>query len=371
MAQGKKTHIVHILYSFGTGGMEKGIATVVNNSLSRFDHTILCLVKSGKSKALLSKKVKIIEMHKKEGNSLFFIFRLARKLRELNPDIVHTRNWGGFDGVIAAKLAGVRYIFHGEHGWSMDDPYGLNRKRVIIRRIMDRFIHGYTAVSRQIQEWLLRDIRVSRPVVQICNGVDCKRYSPGDGSIRRQNLVPGRDCFVFGIVARLDPIKNHHTLIRVFNRINKAWPQTCLLVAGNGPEMERLKTIACDNVKFLGNRPDVPDLLRCMDVFVLPSLNEGISNTILEAMESGLPVAASDRGGNPELVVPSVNGVLFDPENEEELENSIVRYIADKDLIRTHGDNGRSMALTRYSIDAMVTGYTSAWSTIRQRSGNP
>jgi len=363
-----KIHVAHILYSFDTGGMEKGIATVIKNSIPCFKHTIICLTKSGKSKKLLPKHIEIIEMNKKEGNSLFFVLRLAKTIKKLSPDIVHTRNWGGFDGIVAAKLAGIKHVFHGEHGWSMDDPYGLNKKRVFIRQVLDRFVNRYTCVSRQIENWLINEIKVKKPVMQIYNGVDCDLYSPGGGMAIRSDLGIKTDTIVFGIVARLDPIKNHKALIKVFNSIHKLWPDTCLLIAGKGTEAKYLQSIASNDVHFLGNRSDISELLRSFDVFVLPSFNEGISNTILEAMASGLPVVASDRGGNPELIKPDQNGMLFDPDSEEALKNCFVKYVQDSELRRQHGTVGREMAKKLYNIDTMVDDYKSAWKNLENLS---
>ena len=368
MKNKRKIHVVHVLYSFDTGGMEKGIATVINNSLLDFKHTIICLTKSGKSKELLPGHIEIIEMNKKEGNSLFFVFRLAKKIKTLNPDIVHTRNWGGFDGVLAAKLAGIKHVVHGEHGWSMEDPHGLNKKRVFFRRILDRLVSCYTCVSKQIESWLINDIKVKKPVIQVYSGVDCEFFPPGNGAFIKPDLGINENTIVFGIVARLDPIKNHKTLIKAFARINKIWPDTCLLIAGKGDQEKYLQSIAGNNVHLLGNRTDIPDLLKCIDVFVLPSFNEGVSNTILEAMAAGLPVVASDRGGNPELIIHGHNGMLFDPESHEALTTCLIKYLEDSELRKQHGTAGREMAANLYSIDTMVDDYKSAWINLMKRT---
>ncbi|NOX35790.1 MAG: glycosyltransferase, partial [Deltaproteobacteria bacterium] len=266
--------------------MEKGLATIINHASPEFKHTIVCMTKSGASKFLLRDDIKIIEMNKKEGNSLFFIFRLMKVFKQLNPDIVHTRNWGGLDGVIAARLAGISHIVHGEHGWSMDDPDGLNRKRVFIRRVINLFIKKYTCVSRQMKTWLEKDIKVGKEVIQIYNGVDCNLFCPGRDNALKSELGIDPGTIVMGIVARLDPIKNHAGLIKAFNKVHAEHPHTCLLIIGEGSERAKLEEISGSGIIFLGNRPDVYGLLKCMDIFILPSFNEGISNTILEAMAS-------------------------------------------------------------------------------------
>lgn len=358
-------HIVHILHSFGTGGMEKGLATVINNSSSDLRHTIICLTESGASKQLLQKNITIIEMNKKKGNSLFFIFRLMMVLRQLKPDIVHTRNWGGFDGVIAARLAGISHIIHGEHGWSMDDPDGLNPRRVFIRRILNLFIKKYTCVSMQMKAWLEKDIRVGKDVIQIYNGVDCNLFCPGNDEVLKSELGIAPETIVMGIVARLDPIKNHAGLIKAFNRVHKKNPHTCLLIIGEGPERPKLEKISSSRVLFLGNRSDVCNLLKCIDIFILSSFNEGISNTILEAMASGLPVIASDVGGNPELVKDGENGFLVPPHDYEQMADRIVKYIAEPHLVELHGKTGREQAVRNFSIASMVNDYESVYRTAR------
>ena len=121
--------VVHVVHAFGTGGMEKGVGTIVRHASPDIAHAVLCLTVGGASERLLTAGTPVVELHKPPGNSIRFLGRIARALRELRPDVVHTRNWGGFDGVIAARFAGVRGVVHGEHGWTMDDPHGTDRRR--------------------------------------------------------------------------------------------------------------------------------------------------------------------------------------------------------------------------------------------------
>ncbi len=360
----RSVHVVHILHSFGTGGMEKGIVTVINHAAPEFKHTIICLKKSGASQELLNKPVKIIEMNKKEGNSLFFIFQLMKTLKQLKADVVHTRNWGGMDGIIAARLAGISNIIHGEHGWSMDDPNGLNRKRFWVRRFMDLWITKYTCVSDQMKNWLENNIKVKKSVIQLYNGVECDTvYSCKNTSIKKQLGIPLR-AVVIGIVARLDPIKNHSGLIKAFHSLRSGYPNSYLLIIGDGPERNKLERQSGGGILFLGNRSDVKNLLGVLDIFVLPSFNEGISNTILEAMSAGLPVVASKRGGNPELVKNNCNGFLFEPDDIPTLEALLLKYISDAKLREKHGKNGRRKAEKLFSIGQMVLGNERVWKNI-------
>ncbi len=358
-----KIHIVYIIYSFFTGGMEKVIATEISRTCDAYVHTIICLTHSGRFEELLPKGTRIISMDKPPGNSLIFLFRLVRLLRFLSPDIVHTLNWAGMDGVIAARLAGIKNIVHGEHGWGMEDPFGQNPKRVWIRRGLSFFVREYICVSRQIQDWLNTTIRVKSPVNLIYNGVDTDQYCPG---IKKNKQV----FFHVGIVGRLDQIKDHATLIRAFQSIEDKVPEVRLSVIGDGPERRRLESMAnCDSrIIFWGDRPDVPELLNSLDVFVLSSLSEGLSNTILEAMASGLPCIVTNVGGNPTIVTDNENGRLFAPGDWKTLAQYLLDYYKHPDIREAHGSAGRKRVMKDFSVDAMISGYIEVWERIAGKS---
>lgn len=351
--------VAHVLYSFGTGGLEKGIATVVGNASPEFEHIVVCLTESGASARLLPPGTRVVELHKPPGNSPRFLWRLARALRSLRPDVVHTRNWSGMDAVVAARLAGIRNVVHGEHGWGVEDPEGLNPKRLRVRRFLDRWVREYTCVARAMVPWLKDTVGVRRPVTQIYNGVDTERYSPDPGvraRVRRELGIPD-GAFVAGVVGRLDPIKDHPTLFAAFAALRQRIPDARLLVVGDGPERGRLEGLAGEGVVMLGNRPDVPDLLRALDVFVLPSRNEGISNTILEAMAAGLPVIATRAGGNPELVATEQTGVLISPGDRGALCQALDHYAQRAELRRRHGEQARFLARQEFAVETMAAGY--------------
>jgi sugar transferase (PEP-CTERM/EpsH1 system associated) len=364
----KKIRIAHLIYSFEIGGLEKGIATVVKNASPQFEHVILCLTTSGKSESLLPTNTQVVELHKPPGNSPLFLLKLTRVLKSLGPDIVHTRNWSGMDGIIAARVVGIRAVVHGEHGWGMDDPEGLLLKRVLIRRFLAHWVSEYTCVSKQIANWLCNDVRVRKPVTQIYNGVDVEKYRPGNSGTRiRAELGITAHVPLIGVVGRLDPIKDHPTLFRAFEIVRTVLPEARLLVVGDGPERKRLENQAGDGVIFLGNRSDVPEILRAFDLFVLPSLNEGISNTILEAMATGIPVVVTRVGGNPEIVEDERTGVLVKPGDFQSMASAIVRYLQHPDLRAKHGEAGRQSVLKRFSIEAMVRSYEAVYQRLDRR----
>jgi len=357
-----KIRVLHILHSFGIGGLEKGIAMLINHSSPEFVHEILCLTQSGDSGRLIPADTKIYEMHKPPGNSIVFLWKLARTIRKIKPDLIHTRNWSGVDGIIAARLAGCNNIIHGEHGWGMDDPHGDLKSRKMVRRWLSAGVKEFTAVSHQIKCWLEKEVRVFRPVTQIYNGVKLHTdYNSLEPASLRQELGLSRSTLLIGTVGRLDPIKDHAGLIQAFQEVRIQVPASHLILVGDGPEWQTLQTLQTDGVHLLGMRTDVAAILRQLDLFVLPSLNEGISNTILEAMSAGLPVVATAVGGTPELVQHDKNGTLVAPRDYSGLARAMVRYLVDPQLCSTHGERNRCLVNEKFSIPSMVAGYESVW----------
>ena len=199
-------------------------------------------------------------------------------------------------------------------------------------------------------------------MTQIYNGVDVEKYRQGNGRDRiRVEIGLAADIPLVGVVGRLDPIKDHPTLFRAFEAVRTVLPEACLLVVGDGPERKCLENQAGDGVIFLGNRSDAPEILRALDLFVLPSLNEGISNTILEAMATGIPVVATRVGGNPEIAEEERTGILVKPGDSQSMAEAIVRYLQYPDLRTRHGEAGRQSVLKRFSIQAMVRSYEAVY----------
>jgi sugar transferase (PEP-CTERM/EpsH1 system associated) len=364
-----RVRVVHVPWSFGPGGMERGILRCIQRASEDIEHVIVCVSSAFRLKDDLPEGVRLLEAGQKPGERFGHILRMRTMLRDLKPCVVHTRNWGGMDGIIAARMAGIRTVVHGEHGWAIEDPDGSNRKRIVIRRFLSRFVQRMTCVSRDIEEYLTGRADVKCPVTQIYNGVDTEEFRPyaGERADARRELGIAADAPVTGLVARTDPIKDHPTLLRAFERVRARRPDAQLVLVGKGRDLEKIRAAAGEGVHVLGDRADVPRLLRTMDVFALTSLNEGISNTILEAMSTGMPVVATRVGGNPELVVDGETGALFDVGDDEALAAVLLDYIEDDAKRAAHGAAARVRVITTFSIDAMVRNYEKVWREVAAR----
>jgi sugar transferase (PEP-CTERM/EpsH1 system associated) len=356
--------IAHVIHRLDFGGLENGLVNLVNQlPAERYRHAIVCL--SGFNPAFRQRirrtDVVVTSIDKRPGKDLAAYWRTWRTLRRLRPTIVHTRNLGTVDMQWVAAAAGVRHRVHGEHGWEAFDPSGLNPHGLRIRRACRPVIQRYVPMSRDIARWLELTVGVEPGRIrQLYSGVDTTRFSPlpaAEGTNR-----PGEGAITIGTVGRLDPVKNQAALLAAFAALRSRFPGLRLTLIGDGPLRAALEAQAdalglAGAVTFTGARNDTPDLMRCLDVFVLPSLNEGISNTVLEAMATGLPVVAARVGGNPELVVDGVTGRLYEPADAAALELALLPYLTDPALGRAHGRAGRDRVVQNFSLDAMVRRY--------------
>lgn len=373
--------IAHVIYRLAVGGTENGLVNLLNRlPQDRFRHAIICLTEvTDFADRITAGNVQLFELNKSPGKDPAFYRRFWRLMRRLQPTIVHTRNLGTLDLAPIAALAGVPVRIHGEHGWDASDPQGTNAKYRLLRRACDRFIHGYVAVSSDIAEWLHTVIGIRpRKVHEIRNGVDTERFCPGGDAASLPFESSGSGATVVGTVARLDPIKGLNVLLEAFEAVversrgGRSRPR--LVIVGDGPEFGRLESDLkskdlSDLVWLSGARSDVPALLRSFDIFALSSLNEGTSNTILEAMSTGLPVVATNVGGNPRLLLHDVTGELVPAKSPADLADALSRYLDDGERRERHGRAGRERAQQEFSIAAMASAYQRMYATeIDQRN---
>ncbi|MEM1439257.1 MAG: TIGR03088 family PEP-CTERM/XrtA system glycosyltransferase [Pseudomonadota bacterium] len=357
--------VAHVIHRLGTGGMENGLVNLVNGlPRGHYRHAIVCVTESTSFRErIIDPEVTVHELGKRSGKDLGCYWRFFRLMRRLRPAVVHTRNLGTVDLAVIAFLAGVPHRLHGEHGWDNADPSGTSPRYRKLRRICDRYINHYVAVSKDIDRWLSGHIGVDPlRITQIYNGVDSERFTPQGPRVGLPQKPTTAPRFVIGAVGRLDPIKRFDALVTSFARRFENRHDAQLVIVGDGQERDTLTRLAqrlgvADSVWITGDRSDVADLMRAMDVFVLPSRNEGVSNTLLEAMASGLPVVATDVGGNRELVEPGVTGELVPCGDDEALGDAISAYLNDTSLRARHGAAARDSVLKRFSLDRMMRDY--------------
>lgn len=368
--------VMHLVYSFDVGGLENGIVNLINRmDATRFRHMVVALTHCEPKfcQRIVRDDVEFVSLEKTPGHGLKLYPRLYRLFAEHRPAILHTRNLAALEAVVPARAAGVPVRIHGEHGWDVSDPGGARRKYRLMRRLYRPFVSHYVALSGQIADYLRCGVRVpDKRLTVICNGVDTTRFHPAPDhrALLAGSPFNASDLVVVGTVGRLQAVKDQLTLVQAFagclQLLDGRGRNLRLSIAGEGPlraevEAEIFRAGIGDRVWLAGNRSDIPDVMRSLDLFVLPSRAEGISNTILEAMASGLPVVATAVGGNAELVVAGKTGALVPAADPVAMANAIARYAVDSALRSEHGQAGRQRVEAGFSLDGMVRSYASLY----------
>ena len=367
--------IVHLIHRLDVGGLENGLVNLINHMPpERYRHAIVCIKDASDFvKRIHRSDVRVISLNKREGKDLLHYIRLYRTIKSLQPHLLHTRNLAGIESHLLAAMAGVRLRVHGEHGRDMVDLHGLNPRYRLLRRMLRPLISHFIAVSKDLQAWLVGTIgALPGKVSYIRNGVDSLLFHPRLGP-RAAVGPPGFLCeeaFVIGSVGRMAQVKDHATLVRAFLLLLAQEPEQettlRLMIIGDGPCrqtcLQLLHQAGAAHLAWLpGTRSDIPQLMRTMDVFALPSLAEGMSNTILEAMATGLPVVATTVGGNLDLVHGGWTGSLVPPRVPDPMADAIADYYNIPGLAGKHGARARQQVLSEYSLTAMADAYLAVY----------
>ena len=379
----KPALIVHVVHHFGTGGMENGMVNLFNTlPPQRFSHAVICLTDyTNFRQRITAQAVDFYALNKVPGHDFSWVPSLWKLLRRLKPDVVHTRNLSALEAQFVAAAAGIRRTVHGEHGRDVFDLHGQSRKYTLLRRAAQPFVSRYIAVSCDLAGWLRDTVRVpQRKIRQIYNGVDCEKFHPRGFNLNdeaRSKILPEHfandDCVIFGSVGRMAEVKDYPTLTRAFIQLLHDHPETRrtarLIIVGEGvmrtPCLKLLAEAGVADLAWLpGERHDIAEILRALDVFVLPSLNEGISNTLLEAQASALPVIATRVGGNVELVEDNVNGTLVTPSDVAGMAQALLSYLDAPTRIIEQGARARQRVVNDFSIPTMAAAYASVYEAI-------
>ena len=304
------------------------------------------------------------ELSRRSSLDLNLVRALAAIIRGRKIDVVHTHAWGTLvEGWLAARLARVRLVVHGEHGTMETRPVNV----AVQRRLWTR-VSRLLAVSGELADRMSRTTGISPDRIQVIpNGVDLPAEFSRDGVRAALGIEPG--TFVVLAVGRLVPVKNYRLLLGAARALVGTSRRWRFLIAGDGPlrgelEQEIARLGLHEHVTLLGLRQDVAALMCAADAFALTSSSEGMSNTILEAMASGRPVVATRVGGNPELVQEGITGMLVDPTTVTELCVALHTLAEDPARRRRMGNAGFQRVQREFSRERMITNYTQMYETL-------
>jgi len=367
--------IMHIVDTWAVGGLQNGVANLIERMDGvRFEHVICAMrsVDGSNGKLAPAGGARVLCLSQDESRARLQVPALARRIREVQPHIVHTRNWGTFEGLLAARCVGDCAHVHSEHGIDWDSTVKEPWRRILCRRLAFHMADRVVAVSYRLRDLHAKRTRFPAHRIEVIhNGVDSRSFTPditARARLRRELGISDNE-YCIGAVGNLIPVKDHLTLLRAvaeFDRIGRPWR---LLVVGSGPELPKL-TAFVDNypawkqrVLFLGKSNAVPGLLNAMDVYVLSSLTEGISNSLLEAMATGLPVVVTEAGGNAELVGEDA-GLFFPVGGIEHLVQHLLQLGSHPEWRREIGQRAMRRVRDRFSIDSMVDKYAQLYESL-------
>ena len=363
--------VLHVMYRFDTGGLENGIVNLINHMPAEaYRHAVLALTEvTDFSKRIQRDDVEFISLRKPPGHGVWQYAKLFKLFRQLRPAILHSRNLAALEVQAPAWAAGVPVRIHGEHGRDIGDLDGSNVTYQRMRRVYKPFVHHYLALSRDLDNYLIDKVKVRQAqITQVYNGVDTRNFSP---SINGPEPIAGcpfdAAChWLIGTVGRMHPVKDQVMLAQAFVQALTLAPQLRarlrLVMVGEGPlRAQCLAVLAAAGLADLawlpGERHDIADIMRGLHAFALPSLAEGISNTILEAMASGLPVLATAVGGNADLVLNGQTGVIVPAADPAAMAREIVLLASNPQQARATGEAGRRRVEATFSMQAMVNTY--------------
>ena len=376
-----RPHVVHVMYRFDTGGLENGIVNLVNHMAPQaYRHTIVALTEvTDFRKRIQRDDVEFVSLHKPPGHGVWQYPKLFKLFRRLRPHIVHSRNLAALEVQVPAWAAGVPIRIHGEHGRDVGDLDGSNVTYQRVRRFYRPFVHHYMALSRDLADYLVQKVRVPRDAItQVYNGVDTERFRPaldGPQQIEGCPFDPSQHWLV-GTVGRMQAVKDQVMLAHAFVQALVLAPdlkaRLRLVMVGEGPLRAQARSVldaaGVAHLAWLpGERSDVANIMRGLHAFALPSLAEGISNTILEAMASALPVLATAVGGNADLVEVGKTGHIVPAADPNAMAQHLVGLCSGPEHARAMGEAGRQRVLAHFSMQAMVSTYQAVYDRQMQR----
>lgn len=336
-------HVVHLVYRFDTGGLENVVVQLINSlPHSEYRHTVVAITEAVPAFAqrITRPGVEVISLGKGPGQPFWLYPKVFKLLRRLQPDVLHTCNLAALEFTPVAVLAGVPLRVHAEHGWDMGELGPKSARYRTLRKLFKPFVHQFVAVSAPLHHYLQTDIGVPPERLHLIpNGVDTTLFCPAQAGDAPPSGFPFTrgEHWVISMVGRMVPIKNPLLLVEAFILLAASQaPGTQrmrLALVGDGElaqaAQQRLQAAGLQDRLWLpGVRADIAAILRATDCFVLPSLSEATSCTLQEAMACGLPIVATNVGGNADLLEHGRCGTLVPAEDAQALAAAILQHQA-------------------------------------------
>jgi len=378
----KRIRILYLIDKLQAAGTQTNLLEIIRRlDRNQFEPHVIALVEGGTlTREFESAGTSPVILSVKRAYGISGIKALAflvsylkkHKIDALQTHFLHADILGG----MAAKLAGVKKTITCRR----DEGFWRTSRQLFLSRILNRLFDVILANSEAVRRAVLRDERIHPENVSfIHNGIHTDSFCPDRGlrtSLRRQLGIQENET-VIGCVGNMrHPVKGQSNLIEAMSEIVKDHPRTRLLLIGGGRLRNHLEALSArlelqERVLFLGIRRDIQATLNAFDIFCLPSLSEGFSNAILEAMAAEKPVVATNVGGNPEIVEDGKTGFLVPPKDPSALAYRITQLLKDAPLQTQFGKAARKRVLDLFSVEHMIGRYESFYKQLLGISGKP
>lgn len=356
---------MYIIYSLNNGGAETLAIRLAEKLDKNIFNTMVCSLSDvGPLRdMIIQKKIQFFTLGKVEGKDFTIIRKLKRLINEQNVDIIHTHNQGPLLYTYLSTFFEKKpRIVHTEH-INMGKEFSYSRRHVLYNNLIYRCLDGFLSIAQHLTDDFRKKYRLSHAqIVTIHNGIEIFPEKKVMSNSLREELRLGSDVPIVGNISALRPQKDHATLINAMNIVVRRFPGVKLAIAGEGEldsdlkkQVKRLNLE--DSVIFLGYRSDIREILPQFNLFVLPSLYEGLPLCILEAMEAGKPIVATDVEGTNELIIPQKTGLLTPAGNPEQMAEAIISILSNPMLAEKMGKAARKLVEREYSMGFMIKKY--------------
>jgi glycosyltransferase involved in cell wall biosynthesis len=359
----KKKRLMIITHDLALGGLQQVIVNIcqtINREI--FSPSIICLRALGDYLPEIENLgIKVQLIPQKKGTDYFSFLKVAKILRKEKIDIIHTHNTQPFmDGVIGGILAGVKTIVHTDHARDFPDK----KRYMFAEWFLSHFVYKVVAVSEHTALNLQTYEKISPKKIRIIyNGINGTIRDLHIDKIKKKiELGIAKSGPIIGLGVRLSEQKGIAYLLNAMPEIIRSFPEITLLIAGRGPLEEKLKgqTVSMglqSHVLFIGMRLDIPEILKLLDCYVLPSLWEGLPMVLLEAMAAGCPIVTTDVGGVCSAIQSGVTGLLVKPGNSGELAQAVISMLSNPELRAACIQNGLRVFNEKFDSSVMTRSY--------------
>ncbi len=357
--------LLHVVPSFGLGGMEKVLCSVINALPGSCQQGVLSLTgEQSASRWIQQRNLTFVPFVRPEGNARYFQ-ALLKTLKQCAPDVLMTYNWGATDAIWLGRLCGISTILHSEHGFNVDEAVSTQWKRNAIRFLVYRLATRLIVVSQDLKQMIETQFGIHADrVLFIPNGIDTEYYAPHvyDREKMRDELGLRNTDFVIGYSGRLDPVKNFPFMMDMFKHCVQEDSNCKLVLIGDGPEKTFIDKFSQEHglqehVVCVGQKDRVLPYLQALDVFTLTSFREQMPMSMLEAMAVGIPVVAAAVGEIPTILKEQEAGLLFDTSQGAKAFSQGLLSLRNVDIRQRMGKTARNIVATRFQKQTMLRNY--------------